>query len=141
MRRITNEKYSRVATGITFNHPVAFWIGTFAVVAGVLAHFPDFLACSNMGYRMAGMPLSNLMLFGMFLILSGLFLTAYGIVPFGSLYRPGISQSGESLHFQAMDSARLTAQHWGLLFVLGVALIVDTMKPATLGFVVPGTKT
>src|SRR5262249_1695346 len=50
------------------------------------------------------------------------------------------AQSGESFHFQAMDSARLTAQHWGLLFVLGVALIVDTMKPATLGFVVPGTK-
>jgi putative MFS transporter len=39
-----------------------------------------------------------------------------------------------------MDDAALTPAHWGLLFVLGVALIVDVMKPATLGFVLPGMK-
>jgi len=37
-----------------------------------------------------------------------------------------------------MDDATLTGAHWGLLFVLGVALVIDVMKPATIGFVLPG---
>jgi putative MFS transporter len=126
-------------TGITFQHPVAFWIGTAAVVVGVMAHFPMFVAASDMGYRMRDMPLSGVMLAGMMLILLGLALTAYGLIPFS---RSGVETTGKvaGLHFHAMDSAHLTRAHWGLLFVLGVALIVDVMKPATLGFVVPGMK-
>ena len=46
------------ATGITFHHPAAFWVGTFAVVTGVLAHFPEFVKSSSMSYHMAGMPMS-----------------------------------------------------------------------------------
>ncbi|MBL8961489.1 MAG: MFS transporter [Gemmatimonadetes bacterium] len=39
-----------------------------------------------------------------------------------------------------MNNARLSGTHWGLLTVLGVALIIDVMKPATLGFVMPGMR-
>src|SRR5688500_12336120 len=124
--------------GITFQHPIAFWIGTFSVAAGVVAHLPDFFMSADMGYRMAAMPMSRVMLGGMLLILGGMVLAAYGLIPFGKVERDERAVSG--LHFHAMDGARLTAQHWGLLFVLGIALIVDVMKPATLGFVVPGMR-
>src|SRR5258708_2303205 len=124
---------SPAQTGITFQHPAAFWAGTAAVTTGVLAHFPTFLGASAMGYRLKGMPMSGIMLAGMLMILLGLGLAAYGLIPFGKTAR--VEHQGTSqLHFHAMDSAHLTRQHWGLLFILGVALIVDVMKPATLGF-------
>ena len=37
-----------------------------------------------------------------------------------------------------MDDAPLTPAHWKLFAVLVIALIVDVMKPATLGFIIPG---
>jgi putative MFS transporter len=39
-----------------------------------------------------------------------------------------------------MDDAPVTPAHWWLLFVLGVALVIDVMKPATLGFILPGLR-
>jgi putative MFS transporter len=39
-----------------------------------------------------------------------------------------------------MDDARLSRILWGLVLVLGIALVVDVMKPATLGFVLPGMR-
>ena len=127
-------------TGVTFQHPAAFWIGTAAVAAGVLAHIPSFLAAAPMGYRMSGMAMSPLMIAGMILIVAGLASAAYGLIPFGSANQPVTDRVNDGVHFLAMDSARLSPQHWRLLFILGVALIVDVMKPATLGFVVPGMK-
>lgn len=126
-------------TGIEFRHPAAFWAGVAAVSAGVLAHLPDFVGARDMRYQMTGMPMSTPMLAGMLLIVVGLALTAYGLIPFGELWRPRAA-AGTSVHFRTMDDANLTPQHWGLLFVLGVALVVDVMKPATLGFVVPGMR-
>jgi putative MFS transporter len=126
-------------TGIEFRHPAAFWAGVASVSAGVLAHLPEFLGAAGMGYRMAGMHMSGLMHAGMLLIVVGLALTAYGLIPAGSL-RPPSGAAGSAVLFRTMDDARLTRQHWGLLFVLGVALVVDVMKPATLGFVVPGMR-
>jgi putative MFS transporter len=75
----------------------------------------------------------------MVMIVAGLGLTAFGLIPKGGLHRPAHA-TGASVAFRTMDDAELTPQHWGLLFVLGVALVVDVMKPATLGFVVPGMK-
>jgi putative MFS transporter len=127
-------------SGITFQHPAAFWVGTGLVAFGVLAHFPDFVASAPMRYRMAGMPMSALMLAGMFAIVAGLILAGYGLIPFGKVLHSADHSATSGIHFKAMDSAHLTAQHWGLLFVLGIALIVDVMKPATLGFSVPGMR-
>ena len=125
--------------GIAFRHAGSFWVGVTCVAAGVLAHFRDFVAAAGMGYHMAGMPMTGLMLSGMFLIVLGLGLTMFGLIPKGGLHRPPPS-SETSVVFRTMDDAALTPQHWGLLFVLGVALMVDVMKPATLGFVVPGMR-
>jgi len=126
--------------GITFHSPRAFWIGSAAISLGVLAHLPDFIATSEMGYHMAGMPMSGSMHLGMLLILAGLAMASYGLVPLSQLLRPSESPASEGIDFRAMDQANLTPQHWGLLFVLGIALIIDVMKPATLGFVMPGMR-
>ncbi|WP_353266729.1 MFS transporter [Gemmatimonas sp.] len=125
--------------GIRFNSPAAFWTGIFSVACGVLAHLPEFVGARSMGFHMAHMPMSPLMLAGMLTIVVGLALTSYGLVPFSVLSHPPVAASAR-VHFRALDSARLTGQHWGLLFVLGIALVIDVMKPATLGFVVPGLK-
>jgi len=126
------------SAGVTFNSPAAFWLGTAAVVVGVLAHVPDFAEASGMGFHMRGMSMSTLMLAGMALIVGGLALATYGIVPLGRA--AAVVPHAPRVHVRALDGARLTRQHWGLLFILGVALIVDVMKPATLGFVAPGMK-
>ena len=121
-------------SSIRFHRPVAFWLGATAITAGVLFHLPDFFSMSDMGYRMVGMPMSSLMISGMWLIVGGMLLAIWSLVP-----PPGATRGrAATYHVQAIDSATLTGAHWGLLFVLGVALVIDVMKPATLGFVLPG---
>jgi putative MFS transporter len=124
---------------ITFHHPIAFWTGTIAIASGVILHVPHYLMSGSMGYRLVGMGLNGPMLFGMVLILVGLALAAYGLIPRGAMAVPTPRRLTD-VHIHAMDRARLSPTHWGMLFVLGVALVVDVMKPATLGFVVPGMK-
>jgi putative MFS transporter len=106
------------------------------VTAGVLAHLPDYLAAGAMQYRMVGMPMSTVMVVGMFLVTAGLMMSTWGLLP------PPTAAHHRHTHvafqLRAIDEAALTTAHWGLLFVLGIALIIDVMKPATLGFVLPG---
>ncbi|HUP20023.1 MAG TPA: MFS transporter, partial [Gemmatimonadota bacterium] len=125
---------------MTFHHPLSFWLGTASITSGVLLHLPDYFAAGDMDYHMVGMEMGTGMLVGMALILAGFALAAHGLVSWRDLTRPP-QRGGTRLHLHAMDNAPLSATHWGLLFVLGVALIVDVMKPATLGFVVPGMRT
>jgi putative MFS transporter len=75
----------KLHTGVEFRHAGAFWAGVTCVSAGVLAHMPDYLAASSMRFRMVGMPMSALMHWGMALIVVGLALTAFGLIPAGSL--------------------------------------------------------
>jgi putative MFS transporter len=125
------------SNGLSLHHPVAFWCGTLAVVAGVLAHIPMFICASHMGYRMAGMEMDAMMLSGMALIPLGLLLAAYGLMPrMVQLRARDARRSG--LQFHVADGARLNRHHWNLVIVLVIALTIDVMKPATLGFVMPG---
>lgn len=66
---------------ITFHHPVAFWLGCAAVVAGVLAHLPMLAMAAPMHYRLASMPMDNAMLVGMALVPLGVLLAGYGLMP------------------------------------------------------------
>jgi putative MFS transporter len=118
------------------HHPFAFWAGTAAIVAGVLAHIPMFVCASHMGYRMAGMEMDAMMLAGMALIPLGLLLAAYGLVPRIAGLRQG--RAGGGLQFHVADGIALNRRHWYLVAVLVIALTIDVMKPATLGFVMPG---
>lgn len=122
---------------ISFHHPIAFWIGCVALVAGVLAHVPMFLMAADMHYHMAGMPMDLTMLVGMGLIPAGLALAAYGLMPRMQQMRQTL-HGADPLHFHVADGIPLNREHWKLVAVLLVALVVDVMKPATLGFVMPG---
>ena len=123
------------ATGIEFHRPAAFWGGAALITTGVLAHLPDFLAAGDMHYRMAGMAMSTTMLAGMLFIAAGMVLAAWGLLPPPRSHR---ATGAAEYQLRAIDDASLTAAHWGLLSVLGIALVIDVMKPATLGFVLPG---
>jgi putative MFS transporter len=125
--------------GIAFHHAWAFWAGTALVAVGVLLHLPDFVSAAAMHYRMVGMPMGPEMRVGMGLICAGILLAGWGLFPRRSALVAGRAVA-DRYHLQAMDEAALSPAHWGLLFVLGLALVVDVMKPATLGFVMPGMK-
>ena len=123
--------------GIAFHHPLAFWLGCIAITSGVLAHIPMFICAADMGYQMVGMPMDATMLSGMGLIPLGLALAWYGLAP---RLLPQTNKLHSPVHFQIADSHQLLAEHWKLVLVLIVAVAVDVMKPATLGFVMPGLK-
>jgi putative MFS transporter len=85
---------------------------------------------------MAGMPMDGFMLAGMALIPLGLLLAGFGLMP--RLQRRPRDASAVQLTFHVADGATLNRQHGLLVVVLVIALAVDVMKPATLGFVMPG---
>lgn len=122
---------------VTICHQLAFWLGTAAIVTGVSLHLPDFIAARNMHYMMSCMPMSKLMLVGMGLIVTGIAMTAYGLFPIRN--SKAINLSG-AYQLHTLDNARLSWAHWQLVIVLCLALVVDVMKPATLGFVMPGMR-
>jgi putative MFS transporter len=87
------------------------------------------------GFVLAGMPMDPGMIFGMFLIVGGIFVAAYGLLP------PRISQQIQAaarITVSPPEDAKLNLAHVGLMVVLVMALIIDVMKPASLGFVMPG---
>lgn len=122
--------------GLAFHHPIAFWSGCACITAGVLSHIPMFLHSAPMGYRMVGMEMTPLMLIGMALIPVGLALACYGLAPRLAVLRR--RDAGGALHFHVSDGSPLRRAHWTLVLALFVAVAVDVMKPATLGFVLPG---
>jgi putative MFS transporter len=113
----------------------AFVAGCIAVTLGVCAHFPMFMMARSMHYRLAGMAMDNSMLAGMGLIILGTLVAAYGLLP-----RNVAAQRATAAQIvvAAPEDAHLGLAHWGLMAVLTVALVIDVMKPASLGFTVPG---
>ena len=125
-------------TDLTFHHPVAFWLGCAAVIAGVLAHLPMLAMAAPMHYRLAGMPMDGLMLAGMALVPLGVLLAAYGLMPRMEQMRRTAHPDRGAVSFHVADNVPLNREHWKLVGVLTVALAVDVMKPATIGFAMPG---
>ena len=113
----------------------AFVLGCVAVTAGVLAHLPMFAMARAMHYRLAGMPMDTPMLVGMGLIVGGVLVAAYGLLPRNLAAQRA---AAADIVVSAPEDAQLGPAHWGLMAVLVVALVIDVMKPASLGFTVPG---
>ncbi len=105
------------------------------VTIGVLLHLPMFWMGRASGFQMAGMAMDPGMLFGMALIVAGIAVSAYGLLPV-SIGQQIRTASRIAVH--APEDAPLSLAHWMLMAVLVVALIIDVMKPAALGFVMPG---
>jgi MFS transporter, putative metabolite:H+ symporter len=112
-----------------------FVLGCTAVTIGVLMHVPMFLMGRDMHYMLAGMPMGWDMVGGMGLIILGCLVAAWGLLP-----RDVSAQlaARDDFEIAAPEDAHLGPAHWGLMAVLVVALIIDIMKPAALGFTVPG---
>ncbi|MEO9077666.1 MAG: MFS transporter, partial [Rhodanobacter sp.] len=108
------------------------------IVAGVLAHLPMLAMAAPMHYQLVGMPMDGTMLVGMALVPLGVLLAGYGLMPRLAQMRRTAHASRSPLPFHAADLVPLNREHWKLVGVLAMALAVDVMKPATIGFVMPG---
>jgi len=113
----------------------AFGLGCLCVTVGVLLHIPMFMMGQDNGFKLAGMEMGGDMVFGMFLIIAGIAIAGYGLLP-KSITRT--VDAAARISVVAPEDAELGPAHWLLMAVLVVALIIDVMKPAALGFVVPG---
>jgi len=125
----------RSALGVTYEHPSAFWLGVAAVTAGTLMQLPMYFMAGDMGYRLRGMPFDATMISGMALIFVGIGLTAYGLFPRFADVTQGVASR---IKVTALDDARITRAHLGLILVMAAAITIDVMKPTTLAFVAPG---
>ena len=114
---------------------LAFILGVVAVTAGVLLHAPMFWMGRDMHFMLVGMPMGMDMIAGMVLIVGGVAIAAYGLLP--SNVSKLLSASQEIV-VSPPEDAPLSRAHWTLMAVLVVALIIDIMKPASLGFTIPG---
>jgi putative MFS transporter len=113
----------------------AFAAGSVMVTLGVLLHLPMFWMGRDTGFHLADMPMDGGMLFGMALIVAGIGIAAYGLLPNAI----GVQiRTASRIAVHAPEDAPLGAAHGGLMVVLVVALVIDVMKPAALGFAMPG---
>jgi putative MFS transporter len=113
----------------------AFWLGCAIVTAGVLTHVPMLLMGRHNHYVLAGMPMGTAMLWGMAAIVAGVALAGYGLLP--------RTAAGARAGFEPIappENAPLSAHHWMVAALLALALVIDIMKPASLGFVTPGMR-
>ena len=112
-----------------------FWTGCAAITAGVLLHLPMLAQAHSMGHNsLSHMPMDGWMILGMALILLGVPLACWGALP--SQRTPHGSSAAAA--YEAGDDTPLSRWHAGVLLVLTLGLVIDVMKPATLGFVIPG---
>lgn len=113
----------------------AFALGVIAVTGGVLLHIPMFMMGRMTHYRLYGMPMGSEMYVGMALIILGIAIAAYGLLPRNISEQLSASQD---IVVTPPEDAPLSRWHWTLMLVLVVALGIDIMKPASLGFTIPG---
>jgi putative MFS transporter len=117
----------------------AFGVGSALVTVGVVLHLPMFLMSREAHYVLSGMAMDRGMYWGMALIVGGIACAAYGLLPKTLTAQSAADREWSKL--TVSSTAPLTAAHWGMSALLALALIVDIMKPASLGFVTPGMRT
>ena len=116
----------------------AFILGGILVTGGVLLHAPMFLMGRGNHFILAGMPIGWDMIAGMAAIIIGIGIASYGLLP-RNITEQLAAQ--EQIVVSPPEDAEMGWAHWSLMGILVIALIIDVMKPATLGFVLPGMMT
>ncbi len=116
-----------------FSRHAFFPIGSLLLIAGVALHWPMLAQGHAMGNHLAGMAMDPAMIGGMLAIVGGAALASFGVLRTGA-----DAMTTEPPSFEAPADTPLNRWHGGLLAVLVLGLIIDVMKPATLGFVLPG---
>jgi putative MFS transporter len=114
---------------------MAFACGVALMALGVAAHVPDLARASEMGYRLSGMPMSALMWMGIVAIVGGLALATWALLRRTPKVARAVTPVGERLEVQ-----RVGVPHVLLALIAMSALVVDVLKPATIGFVLPGLR-
>jgi putative MFS transporter len=104
------------------------------VTAGVALHLPMFWMGRRTHFRLVGMPMGTGMYVGMALIVLGVIAAGYGLLP------PRRAEHIRKGSIAPPEDSPLTAAHWIQIGLLAVALVIDVMKAATLGFVTPGMR-
>ena len=120
--------------GIGFRRPRSFWLGTAAIALGVGLHLPMFVQGVDNGKMLHGMGWDVWMILGMALIAGGLCAVGFGL-DFRS--RPN-AEADAAMEFKALDSSRLSRAHVTLMLAMTVAIAIDTLKPFTFTFILPG---
>ena len=113
----------------------AFVVGVIAVTGGVLLHAPMYWMGRHNHFILYGMSIGWDMILGMVAIVGGLGIAAYGLLPKNIAGQLAASQE---IVVTPPEDAPLSPAHWKLMAVLVIALIIDIMKPAALGFTLPG---
>ena len=113
----------------------AFILGVIAVTGGVLMHAPMFWMGRHNHFVLYGMPIGWDMIAGMVAIVGGVGIAAYGLLP-RDVSR--LLSASQEIVVSPPEDAPLSKAHWTLMAVLVIALIIDIMKPASLGFTLPG---
>ena len=121
-------------TSIIGKRAPIFWGACVAIALGVVLHLPMLAMAHRMGNHLAGMPMDPEMWFGMALIIAGVPTAIYGALP----PRRALHDASARTNYEASDSTPFNRWHVSVIAVLMVALVIDVMKPATLGFVLPG---
>ena len=122
------------ASSIIGKRAPIFWGACAAIAAGVLLHLPMLAMAHRMGNHLVGMPMDPEMWVGMALIVLGVPAAIYGALP----PRRAPHGSQARTNYEAPDSTPFNRWHAGVIAILMIALVIDVMKPATLGFVLPG---
>src|SRR4051794_34475495 len=94
-----------------------------------------FLMGRHNHFILYGMAIGWDMIAGMVAIVAGCGIAAYGLLPRDIARQLAASQE---IVVSPPEDAPLSRAHWALMSVLVIALIIDIMKPATLGFTLPG---
>ncbi len=130
--------------------PIVFWLGVALITFGAMLTLQEFLALraeATFAYR-----LTPWMGVGLLLDAVGTALAGWGVLPrrlpdrsavealsVDDLVEPAASGlAAPEAELAAMDSAAMSRGHWGMFGRMYAGLVIDTMKPATLGFMLPG---
>lgn len=115
-----------------------FWGGCAALSLGVALHLPMYAHSLNMGHAMADRGIDPWMLIGMALIAFGGAAAFIGALPKAPIRVPRAGRGAPEICYEPPDRMKLGRAHAAMMLVLVVGLVIDVMKPATLGFVLPG---
>lgn len=148
-------------------NPVAFWAGMAVITGATAVVFWEFL---NLKAEGSGYRVTPAMGAAVLVDMIGTLLAAWGVLPRGwwehydslqkreaeveleRLASDGVASDGVASDgasgppppqvdaLRAMDDSRMTRSHWAMVGRTFVGLVVDTMKPATLGFMLPGMR-
>lgn len=111
-----------------------FPLGCVAVTAGVLLHLPMFVGARGPRRLLVGMPLDPPMVAGMVLIGAGLLIATAALLP-PRAFRRGVPVQ---VRIHPLDQVTLGRPHLALMAVLTLAIAVDSQKPFTFAFILPG---